>query len=261
MSERTAFITGGTSGIGRACAESFIQQGISVFVMSRRQEAVDDTVTALNAASTSGAKAAGAVGDVTVVSDIDDAVAACVDTFGGIDILVNNAGRGGGGPITAISDELWDNIIETNLNSVFRVTRSVLKSGKMVDDGWGRIINIASTGGKQGVALATPYSASKNGVIGMTKALGLELATTGVTVNAVCPGFVETPMAEQVRLGHAQHFGRPEAEIKKEFESRIPIGRYTTTAEAAAMVTYLASDGAGAVTCQAMNVCGGLGRY
>jgi ketoreductase len=127
--------------------------------------------------------------------------------------------------------------------------------------GRGRIISIASTGGKQGVVHAAPYSASKHGVVGFTKALGLELAKTGITVNAVCPGFVETPMAEQVREHYAAIWGVDEAEAHARITTRVPIGRYVEPAEVAAMVEYLIGPGAAAVTAQALNVCGGLGNY
>lgn len=125
----------------------------------------------------------------------------------------------------------------------------------------GRIISIASTGGKQGVVHAAPYSASKHGVVGFTKALGLELARTGITVNAVCPGFVETPMAERVRTHYANIWGVTEEETHDRISQRVPLGRYVEVREVAAMVEYLVGDDAAAVTAQALNVCGGLGNY
>lgn len=256
---RIAFITGGTSGIGKACVARLRGDGFSVHLVARDHNRVAEEIARLN--ELPGPTVSGGTCDVTDTTAVDAAVAECVDLHGRIDVLVNNAGRGGGGPIADITDELWDAIVDANLTGTFRVTRAVIKSGGMTQRGWGRIINVSSTGGKQGVALATPYSASKNGVIGFTKALGLELATAGVTVNAVCPGFVETPMAVAVRQGHAQHFSRSESDIKAEFESRIPIGRYTTPEEVAALVSYLSDPSADSVTCQAMNVCGGLGRY
>jgi ketoreductase len=159
-----------------------------------------------------------------------------------------------------MADDLWDDIIETNLNSVFRVTREVLRNGGLLADG-GRIVSVSSTGGKQGVALAAPYCASKSGIIGFTKSVALELALSGVTVNAVCPGFVETPMAERVRAGHAAHFGKSVEEVQRGFEANIPIGRYVAAEEVAGMISFLATKDASSVTGQAINVCGGLGRY
>jgi ketoreductase len=131
----------------------------------------------------------------------------------------------------------------------------------MLAQGWGRIINIASTGGKQGVIYGAPYSASKHGVVGLTKALGLELAKTGVTVNAVCPGYVETPMAQRVRKGYADFWQTTEEAVLEKFEAKIPLGRYATPEEVAAFVGYLATDAGAPITAQALNVCGGLGNY
>jgi ketoreductase len=188
-------------------------------------------------------------------------VSAAVERYGHVDVLVNNAGRSGGGVTADIGDDLWYDVIDTNLNSVFLVTREVLRSGRLLERGWGRIISIASTGGKQGVVLGAPYSASKHGVIGFTKALGLELAKTGITVNAVCPGYVETPMAQRVRQGYAEHFNTTSEAILERFEAKIPLGRYSTAEEVAGLVSYLVSDVAAPVTAQAINVCGGLGNY
>jgi ketoreductase len=160
-----------------------------------------------------------------------------------------------------IADELWYDVVETNLNSVFRMTREVLNAGGMRDKDRGRIINIASTAGKQGVVLGAPYSASKHGVVGFTKALGNELAPTGITVNAVCPGYVETPMAQRVRAGYAAAYSTDESVIMEKFTAKIPLGRYSTPEEVAGLVGYLASDTAGSITAQALNVCGGLGNF
>jgi ketoreductase len=184
-----------------------------------------------------------------------------MERYGRVDVLVNNAGRSGGGVTAELTDELWYDVIDTNLHSVFLVTREVLSSAKLAQAGWGRIINIASTGGKQGVALGAPYSASKHAVIGFTKALGLELAQTGVTVNAVCPGYVETPMAQRVREGYAAHYDVTEEEILRRFQAKIPLGRYSTPEEVAGLAAYLVTDTAASITAQAINVCGGLGNY
>jgi ketoreductase len=174
---------------------------------------------------------------------------------------VNNAGISGGGVTADLTDELWADVIGTNLDSVFRMTREVLNAGGMRGKNRGRIINIASTAGKQGVVLGAPYSASKHGVVGFTKALGNELAPTGITVNAVCPGYVETPMAHRVRQNYASLYGTSEEAVLQKFQTKIPLGRYCTPEEVAGLVGYLASDTAASITSQAMNVCGGLGNF
>ncbi|MEV0012537.1 SDR family NAD(P)-dependent oxidoreductase [Streptomyces sp. NPDC051840] len=255
---RVAFVTGATSGIGLAVTELLARRGVAVFGVARGAESVRGMVKELRE---EGLEVAGTVCDVTSPEQITAAVREAVAEYGRIDILVNNAGRGGGGVTAEIEDSLWDDVIETNLNGTFRVTREVLKAGLMRDGDWGRIINIASTGGKQGVELAAPYSASKHGVIGFTKAVGKELAPTGITVNAVCPGYVETPMAQRVRQGYASHYGVSEEAIQEKFNGKIPLGRYSTPEEVAGLVGYLASDTAGSITAQALNVCGGLGNY
>jgi ketoreductase len=253
-----AFVTGATSGIGLSVARALGAQGVAVFLGARTAEDVAVTVKELRA---DGIDASGRAFDVRSVPDVHAAVAEAVETYGRIDVLVNNAGRNGGGVFPEITDELWDDVIDTNLNSVFRVTREVLTTGRMSEGPTGRIINIASTGGKQGVVFATPYSASKHGVVGLTKALGLELAKSGITVNAVCPGYVETPMAHRVREGYAEHWGVSEDEVLKRFQAKIPLGRYSTPDEVAGLVGYLVSDTAAPITAQAINVCGGLGNY
>ncbi|GAB2840432.1 SDR family NAD(P)-dependent oxidoreductase [Lentzea nigeriaca] len=254
----TAFVTGATSGIGLAVARGLAEQGREVFVVARNAENVSSTVKQLRE---DGYTVDGTTCDVTSTADVRAAVALAVEKFGRIDVLVNNAGRGGGGETATLDEDLWLDVVNTNLNSVFRVTREVLSNGKMLDDSWGRIINIASTGGKQGVMLAAPYSASKHGVIGFTKAVGLELAKTGITVNAVCPGYVETPMAVRVRAGYANYWGVTEDDVQEKFNAKIPLGRYSTPEEVAGLVSYLVTDTAASITAQALNVCGGLGNY
>jgi ketoreductase len=256
--QRVALITGATSGIGLAITKSLAAQGHKVFICARNADNVALTVKQLRE---DGLEVHGTACDVTSAEDVRAFVTAAVDRYGTVDILVNNAGRSGGGVTADIADELWFDVINTNLNSVFLVTRDVLSIGGMGGKPWGRIVNIASTAGKQGVVLGAPYSASKHGVVGFTKALGNELAKTGITVNAVCPGYVETPMAQRVRQGYAAAWGTSEEDILNRFQAKIPLGRYSTPEEVVGMVNYLVSDTAASVTAQAINVCGGLGNF
>ncbi|MFD9410007.1 3-oxoacyl-ACP reductase FabG [Streptomyces sp. NPDC059989] len=258
QSQRVALVTGATSGIGLAVARLLADRQHRVFIGARTAENVASTVKQLRE---EGLDVDGSAVDVRSNEGVHAFVRAAVDRFGPIDVLVNNAGRSGGGVTADIDDELWNDVIDTNLNSVFRLTREVLNTGGMRHRSRGRIINIASTAGKQGVVLGAPYSASKHGVVGFTKALGNELAPTGVTVNAVCPGYVETPMAQRVRQGYAAAYDTTEDTILERFQAKIPLGRYSTPEEVAGLVGYLASDTAASITAQALNVCGGLGNF
>jgi ketoreductase len=256
--QRVALVTGATSGIGLAVTRTLAAAGHAVFLCARTAESVEMTVKELRA---EGLEVDGTACDVRSQPEIRAYVQAAVDRYGPVDVLVNNAGRSGGGVTADITDELWFDVIDTNLNSVFLVTREVLTTGGMRGRDRGRIINIASTAGKQGVVLGAPYSASKHGVVGFTKALGNELAPTGITVNAVCPGYVETPMAQRVRQGYAAAYDTTEDAILQRFTAKIPLGRYSTPEEVAGLVGYLASDTAASITAQAINVCGGLGNF
>jgi ketoreductase len=255
---RTALVTGATSGIGLAVARLLATQGHRVYIGARDAGNVAATVKELQQ---QGLDVDGSTLDVRSADSVTAFVQAAVDRFGTVDVLVNNAGRSGGGVTADLTDELWEDVIDTNQNSVFRMTRAVLNTGGMRDKPRGRIINIASTAGKQGVVLGAPYSASKHGVVGFTKALGNELAPTGITVNAVCPGYVETPMAQRVRAGYAAAYDTTEDKILEKFQAKIPLGRYSTPEEVAGLVGYLASDTAASITAQALNVCGGLGNF
>jgi ketoreductase len=261
MAARNALITGSSRGIGRAIARQLLEDGISCILVSRGGEALDAAVADLSAHAPDGVSVQGKACDVTDPDKVEALFSDVTETVGGIDVLVNCAGRAGGGVTSTITDELWLDVINTNLNAVFFVTRTALRSGAV--KAGGSIINIASTGGKQGVVNGAPYSASKHGVVGFTKALGLELARdqADITVNAVCPGFVETEMAAQVRTNYGRLWEVSPEEVKKRIEARVPIGRYIEPDEVAAMVSYLASPKARGVTAQAMNVCGGLGNY
>lgn len=258
QSGRVALVTGATSGIGWEITRNLARAGNRVFICARKSDALEETVRAFQ---DEGLQVAGRTCDVTDIAEIRLLVRAAVERFGPIEILVNNAGRSGGGATRSIPDEVWFDVVNTNLNSVFLMTKEVLNNGGMLDGTWGRIICVASTGGKQGVLHGAPYSAAKHGVVGFSKSLGLELAKTGVTVNAVCPGFVETPMAQKVRTAYSELWNVSVEEVHERVSARVPIGRYVAAEEVAAMVDYLVSPGADAVTAQALNVCGGLGNY
>lgn len=251
---RVALVTGATSGIGLAVTRALAAQQHNVFICARSAENVAVTVKELRAEHL---EVDGAACDVRSIDDIRAFVRAAVERFGPIDVLVNNAGRSGGGVTADIPDELWFDVVNTNLNSVFRLTREVLNAGGMRDRGRGRIINIASTAGKQGVVLGAPYSASKHGVVGFTKALGNELAPTGITVNAVCPGYTETELLRASLDQITSKTSRSEKEARSILLRNNPQQRFVAPDEVANSALWLCMPGSAAITGQSISVSGG----
>lgn len=256
---RVAIVTGGTCGIGLACARRLAESGHDVVIGARDDAEVAEVAKRLH--DEVDTEVVGIPLDVRSTASTQEFVGAAAELRGQVDVLVNNAGTSGGGVTADLTEAAWDHVLDTNLNGVFRMTSAVLNRGRMRELPWGRIVNIASTAGKQGVVLGAPYSASKHGVVGFTKALGKELAPSGVTVNAVCPGYVETPMATTVRRNYAAVWDTTEEEVLRRFQAKIPLGRYSTAEEVAGLVGYLAQDVASSITAQALNVCGGLGNF
>lgn len=254
--QQVALVTGGTSGIGLAIVERLVSSNYRVYFCARTIDKIRDVETKFRS---KGQIVEGAQVDVSNSAEVNAWIDTVAKNEKSVAAVINNAGTNGGGELKQISDDQWQKIISTNLDSVFFVTRA-LERASLLQKGC-RIINIASTAGKQGIAFATPYSASKHAVIGFTKSLAKEFAPRGITVNAVCPGYVETPMAQKVREGYAEYYKKTEEEILEAFSSKIPLGRYSTPEEVAGMVIYLLASEAASVTGQAINVCGGLGNY
>ena len=248
LSGKASFVTGASRGIGEAIARRFAEDGARVLLAARNLDAIERIAAELTGR---GAQAFAVACDVTDESSILSAVAAAVERFGTIDVLVNNAGLGGPTPLDdrdQDADARWDAIVATNLTAVFRMTRAAsphLSRG-------GRIINMSSVLGRFGVPSYAAYCASKHGVIGLTRALALELAPRHITVNAICPGWVETEMARQgfSRFGSVEK-GR-EAAAKM-----APLQRVLEPEEIAGLAAYLASDDARSVTGQAIVADGG----
>ncbi|GLR08429.1 ketoacyl reductase [Mixta theicola] len=257
---KRVLITGATGGIGKSIAQRLCQDGFSPILVARSAERLMQLARDLSLQHPH-LDVISEVCDVSVSADVRDLFKRLEKREIMINVLVNGAGISGGGITSMISDELWLNVINTNMNGMFYFTRELLRLAMMPYGG--RIINIASTGGKQGVIHGAPYCASKHGMVGFSKSLGLELArnNSGITVNAICPGFVETDMAERVREHYAAIWGVEKEVAKRRVEERIPLGRYITADEVAAMVSYIASPVSSGITAQAINVCGGLGNY
>lgn len=251
---KTALVTGGGRGIGQAIATAFAEHGARVAIASRRFERLVETARGLERM---GAEALPVKVDVRERAEVEAGVAEVVRRWGRLDIVVNNAGRSGLTPVDG-GEEVegrWHEILATNLTGMYHVTRAVLPH--MRHHAHGRIINLSSVLGKFGVAGYAAYCASKHGVIGFTRALALELAPRGITVNAVCPGWVDTDMARQgiAEVARGQQI-TPE-DFRRQAMAMVPLRRMVEGAEVAALATYLASEASGAMTGQAINICGG----
>lgn len=257
---KQALITGASGGIGRAIATRLARDGFDLLLVARDEQKLTSMAAEMRVGRPHGTTET-IVLDVSNANAVEAALATLKQRGMTLDVVVNGAGISGGGVTGAVPTELWDRVIDVNLNGAFYVLRHAL--GLNLVQAGGRIINIASTGGKQGVIHGAPYCASKHGLVGLTKALGLELARngSGITVNAVCPGFVETAMAERVREHYAAIWKTDAQETRRRIEERVPIGRYIDVEEVAEMVAYLVGPHSAGVTAQALNVCGGLGNY
>ncbi len=242
LSAKACLVTGGSRGIGRAIALELGRRGACVAVgYANNNEAADAVVAEI---ATSGGEAFAVGFDVADPEAIGPAVASVVERFGKIDVLVNNAGITRDRSLAKMSSEEWDNVLQTNLSSVFHLTSQVLP--QMVQAGYGRIVNISSVIGLHGNFGQANYAAAKAGIIGFTKAAALEVARKGVTVNAIAPGFIETEMIAAM----------PD-EVRTAILAKIPMGRFGRPEEIAQVVTFLVSNG-DYITGQVIEINGGM---
>lgn len=242
MSQRTALITGASRGIGLACAQTLAAAGHQVILAARNLDKLNEAVEALRA---QGHSAHAAVLDLSDTASLPDALKAIVAAHGPVHILVNNAGVTRDGLSMRMKLEDFEAVIRTNLTGAFLCAQGVMPG--MMKERWGRIINIASVVGEMGNAGQANYVASKAGLIGLTKTLAQELASRGITVNAVTPGFIETDMTAVLS-----------DEVKEKMLGAIPLKRFGQPADIAAAVGFLASEGASYITGHALKVNGGM---
>lgn len=235
-------VTGGTRGIGKAIAEGLAREGAHVIVAGRNLDAAKEIAASL---SVQGVRALGIRLDVSNAGEVERAFEEIRKDFGRIDILINNAGITRDGLLMRMKEEAWDAVLDTNLKGVFLCSREVIKD--MARQRYGRIVNITSVAAFMGNPGQANYSASKAGIVGLTKTVSREYAGRGITVNAVAPGFIETAMTDVL----------PE-NIKEEMKKLIPLGRFGTVEDVAKAVVFLASPDSGYITGQVIHVNGGM---
>ncbi len=251
LKDRHAVVTGGGSGIGAATAVALLHAGARVTLMGRDAAKLETQRTALGGSE----RIACVSVDVTDEDAVNAAFARAAEGLGAIDILVNNAGQATAAPFAQTDLALWKRMLEVNLTGVFLCTRAVIPA--MLARKSGRIVNVASTAGQVGYPYVAAYCASKHGVIGMTRALALEVATQGVTVNAVCPGYTETELLQASLDQITRKTSRSEAEARSLLVRHNPQQRFVQPEEVANAVLWLCAPGSSAITGQSISVSGG----
>jgi NAD(P)-dependent dehydrogenase (short-subunit alcohol dehydrogenase family) len=242
-------VTGAGTGIGEAVSRQLHTDGYRVSLVGRRPE----PLAALSASL--GENTYAITGDVTDRSSISSAFTSARERFGSIEILVNSAGMAPTAPFHRVDFADWQRTMDVNVNGVFHCSQIALED--MLGAGWGRIINIASVASLRGFPYVSGYCASKHAVLGMTRAVALEVATQGVTVNAICPGYVDTDIVRTAISEIVAKTGRTEEDAMRHFTESNPQGRLVEASEVASAVSWLCSDGAVSVTGQAVAIDGG----
>lgn len=253
LAGRHAVVTGGGRGIGGAIAETLARLGADITVMGRDRGRLDERVAVIQAAS--GVRAAAESVDLADPAAIERAFASAARRLGAPAILVNNAGIAVSAPFHRTDLDLWRKVMDVDLTGAFLCARQVLRG--MTDAGFGRIVNVASTAGLKGYPYITAYCAAKHGMIGMTRALAMELARGPVTVNAVCPGYTDTDIVGEALTNIAAKTGRGRDEALADLVAHNPQGRLVQPAEVADAVAWLCLPSSASVTGQSIVVAGG----
>ncbi|HLN49190.1 MAG TPA: SDR family NAD(P)-dependent oxidoreductase [Steroidobacteraceae bacterium] len=246
---RHALVTGAGRGIGAAIAARLVAEGARVTLLSRTQSQLDQVAAAL------GSSAQTACADITDLQATRRAFEQAALAFGPVDVLINNAGRAQSAPTRRAPEELWHTMLAVNLTGTYYGIRAVLPG--MLERNFGRIVNVASTAGVRGYPYVAAYCAAKHGVIGLTRALALEVAQRNITVNAVCPGYTDTDLVRESIANIEQTTGRSFEAARAALTKANPQGRLVQPAEVANAVAWLCLPGAEAITGQSIAVAGG----
>ena len=248
LAGKHALVTGGGSGIGAAIAGAFAEAGANVTIIGRRREPLD-------AVAAGAPRIAGIVADVTDEAALASAFRQAAEARGPVSIVVANAGMAASAPFARTSLEDFQRIVLANLTGTFLTLREGLKA--MHGSGWGRLVAVASVAGLKGYPYVAPYSAAKHGVVGLVRALAMEVAGSGITVNAVCPGYTESPMLEEAVSTIVAKTNRSEDEARKTLLRQNPLNRFIKPEEVAAAALWLCGPQSDAVTGQAISISGG----
>jgi len=255
LAGKRALVTGSTSGIGLAVARALARAGAKVMLNGSRTAGDAEALRAALAAET-GAEVAYTAANLAVPASARALVEAAAAAFGGLDILVNNAGIQHVAAVDAFPDDTWDQLMAINVSAVFHTTKAALPG--MKEQGWGRIVNIASAHGLVASPFKAPYTASKHAVVGFSKAVALEVAEQGITCNALCPGYVRTPLVEKQVVDQARvHNMAEERVIREVILAAQPTKQFVEADEVAAFVVFLCSEAARSITGSAQLIDGG----
>jgi 3-hydroxybutyrate dehydrogenase len=258
LKDHIALVTGGGRGIGRAIALEFAREGAGIIVAARSLDQVQSVAREIEEQFQT--KALSLVCDVSDPGSVEQMFEKAREFFGRApDILVNNAGIAESAPLVKTTNDLWRRHLEINLNGTFYCTRAALPA--MIERGWGRIINIASIAGKTGWPYVAAYSASKHGVLGLTRSAAMEVASKGITVNAICPGYVDTEMTSRGIENITRKTKLSANEAMESLKKMSPQNRIVSPEEVAALALLLASEDGRGINGQAINVDGGTLLY
>ncbi len=252
LKNKVVLVTGGGQGLGRAIALAFARQGCRVVISGRHRETLDEVAKEIDHL---GAERLALKCDVTERAQVESVAGEIRERLGNVQVLINNAGMAVAAGFLKMDDSLWEEVLKTNLTGTYLCCKVFLPA--MIAAGWGRVINIASTVAKVSYSHIAAYATSKHAVLGLTRSLAVEFARSGVTINAICPGYIDTEVTHKNIRTMAEKTGKSLEDVLKNFTASSPQHRLIAPDEVAHLAITLASDSAMGITGQAINVDGG----